>query len=209
MLTRSVLAAVLIVAAGVYARGAAGPENVPRRVSLADAPDTIGAWRGYDAPPLEDDLIAQLGVDDYINRQYTTGASAPPISIYVGYYASQRQGDTIHSPQNCLPGAGWQPVFSDRGTVHAGARAFPVNRFVIQKGMDRQAVLYWYQGRGRIVANEFANKGWLMLDAARLRRTDGGLVRIITPIDSTREAAFATLAAFSAALFPHLSAHLP
>ena len=208
MLTRSLIAALMIVVAGAYAGRASGPEHVPVRQSLSTTPDVIGAWRGAPAPPLADDLVAQLGVDEYLNRRYADGAGAP-ISVYVGYYASQRQGDTIHSPQNCLPGAGWQPVFSDRATITAGRETFPVNRFVIQKGMERQAVFYWYQGRGRIVANEFANKGWLMLDAARLRRTDGGLVRLITPVETTPEAAFARLGAFSTALLPHLSSHLP
>jgi EpsI family protein len=136
-------------------------------------------------------------------------ADAPPVALYVGYYASQRQGDTIHSPQNCLPGAGWRPVSAERTTVDLGGRTIPVNRFIIQKGLDRQAVFYWYQGRSRVVANEFANKAWLMLDAARLRRTDGGLVRAITPVASTPDAAFATLTTFSTALFPHLSSRLP
>ena len=76
---------------------------------------------------------------------------------------SQRQGDTIHSPQNCLPGAGWQPVRSDRMDIAVPGGPVTVNRFVIQKGMDRQAVLYWYQGRGRVVAGEFAQQG--MADA--------------------------------------------
>jgi EpsI family protein len=207
MLTRSLVAAAMILAAGIYARGASAPERVPDRRPLMEAPTTIGAWRGHDAP-LADDVVAGLGVEDYINRRYV-GERGVPISLYVGYYASQRQGDTIHSPQNCLPGAGWQPVFSDRTAVDAAGRAVPVNRFVIQKGMDRQAVFYWYQGRNRVVANDFANKGWLMLDAARIRRTDGGLVRLITPITASPEAAFARLAAFTTALFPHLTAHLP
>jgi EpsI family protein len=85
----------------------------------------------------------------------------------------------------------------------------PVNRVVIQKGVDRQAVFYWYQGRSRFVASELANKAWLMLDAARLRRTDGGLVRVMTPVPSTPAEAFTTLTAFSTALLPHLSSRLP
>lgn len=208
MLIRALAAALLIVAAGVYARGAAGPEHAPARTPLDQMPMTIGAWSGRDSLPLQDDVVAELGVDDYVNRQYVDG-SGMPIAAYVGYYASQRQGDTIHSPQNCLPGAGWQPVFSDRGTVDADGRSFAVNRFIIQKGAERQAVLYWYQGRNRIVANEFVNKGWLMVDAARLRRTDGGLVRLITPVATTPESAFASLAAFSRALAPSLGMHLP
>ena len=208
MLTRACLAAALIVAAGVYARGSTGPERVPSRPSLAELPPQLESWHGREAAPLSDDVLAQLGVDDYVNRQYVD-ASGLPISVYVGYYASQRQGDTIHSPQNCLPGAGWQPVYSDRADIGDGGASAPVNRFVIQKGLNRQAVFYWYQGRGRIVANEFVNKGWLMLDAARLHRTDGGLVRLMTPIVSTPGAAFDTLKTFSHALLPHLSVHLP
>ena len=208
MLTRAIVAAVLIVITGVYTRGMAGPEHVPARESLTTLPYSMGEWQGFSAAPFADDVVAKLGVDDYVNRRYVHG-SAPPISLYVGYYASQRQGDTIHSPQNCLPGAGWRPVAADRTEIDAGGRSIPVNRFVIQKGMDRQAVYYWYQGRGRIVANEFANKGWLMLDAARLKRTDGGLVRLMTPIAATTDTAFDSLGGFSAALMPHLSLRLP
>ena len=208
MLTRAAIAFGLIVGCGAYTRGAAGPEHPAPRTSLAVMPLTVGQWHGVEAAPLADDVLSQLGVDDYVNRRYAAAAT-PPISLYVGYYASQRQGDTIHSPQNCLPGAGWQPIFADRAEIGSGGSSLPVNRFVIQKGLDRQAVLYWYQGRGRVIANEFANKGWLMLDAARLRRTDGGLVRLITPVASTQEDAFALLAAFGGALVPELWNYLP
>jgi EpsI family protein len=207
MIARALVAAAIIVAAGIYASGASAPERLPSRETLATTPVSLQAWQGLDVA-LDDDVLAQLGVDDYINRRYIA-ADAPPVALYVGYYASQRQGDTIHSPQNCLPGAGWRPVSAERTTVDFGGRTLPVNRFIIQKGLDRQAVFYWYQGRSRVVANEFANKAWLMLDAARLRRTDGGLVRAITPVSSTPDAAFATLTTFSTALFPYLSSRLP
>jgi EpsI family protein len=207
MLMRALIAAGMIVAAGIYAGGASAPERVPPREDLATMPVTLAQWEGQDVS-LEDDVIARLGVDDYINRRYVA-SDAPPVALYVGYYASQRQGDTIHSPQNCLPGAGWQPVTADRTTLDVSGRAIPVNRFIIQKGLDRQAVFYWYQGRSRVVASEYANKAWLMLDAARLRRTDGGLVRVITPVPSTPDAAFAALTTFSTALFPYLSSRLP
>jgi EpsI family protein len=207
MMARALLAAAIIVAAGIYASGASTPERLPSRETLATTPVSLQGWQGRDVA-LDDDVLAQLGVDDYINRRYMA-ADAPPVALYVGYYASQRQGDTIHSPQNCLPGAGWRPVSAERATVDLGGRTIPVNRFIIQKGLDRQAVFYWYQGRSRVVASEFANKAWLMLDAARLRRTDGGLVRAITPVASTPDAAFATLTTFSTALFPYLSSRLP
>jgi EpsI family protein len=207
MVGRALIAAAMIVAAGVYANGASSPERAPSRDTLSTTPIAVERWRGIDTT-LDDDVLAQLGVDDYINRRYVA-ADAPPVALYVGYYASQRQGDTIHSPQNCLPGAGWQPVTAGRSTIDLGGRTIPVNRFIIQKGMDRQAVLYWYQGRSRVVASELANKAWLMLDAARLRRTDGGLVRLITPVSSSPADAFAALTTFSSALFPYLSTRLP
>jgi EpsI family protein len=207
MVGRALIAAAMIVAAGVYANGASSPERAPSRDTLSTTPISVERWRGIDTA-LDDDVLAQLGVDDYINRRYIA-PDAPPVALYVGYYASQRQGDTIHSPQNCLPGAGWRPVMAERSTIDLGGRTIPVNRFIIQKGMDRQAVLYWYQGRSRVVASELANKAWLMLDAARLRRTDGGLVRLITPVSSNPADAFAALTTFSSALFPYLSTRLP
>jgi EpsI family protein len=213
MLARALIAAAMIVGAGIYAKGAGSPERAPARETLATTPITVENWRGVDTA-LDDDVVAQLGVDDYINRRYVAATAAgaaavPPVSVYVGYYASQRQGDTIHSPQNCLPGAGWRPVTADRSAIDLGGRTIPVNRFIIQKGMDRQAVFYWYQGRSRVVASELANKAWLMLDAARLRRTDGGLVRLMTPVSTSPADAFTTLTTFSSALFPSLSTRLP
>jgi EpsI family protein len=208
MVARALILVAMIASAGVYARGASGDEVAVSRAPLAELPATIAAWHGRDAAPFDDDIVAELGVDDYINRHYVRDAR-PSVALYVGYYASQRQGDTIHSPQNCLPGAGWRPVSSERVTLDAGGTPIEVNRYLIQKGVERQAVLYWYQGRGRVVANEYANKLWLMFDAARLRRTNGALVRMITPVVGTPSSAFEELSTFTAAVFPRLAAHLP
>ncbi len=154
-------------------------------------------------------MLAQLGVDDYVNRHYANADTEALIALYAGYYASQRQGDTIHSPQNCLPGAGWSPVEAGFVTLASPAGPVQVNRHVISKGLSRQVVLYWYEGRGRIVAGEYRNKMLLMLDAARLGRSNGGLVRLITPVSSSPEAATAQLVTFANALLPYLSKHLP
>lgn len=208
MIVRAVIVLALLVAAGVYTSRAGSVEATVARAPLADLPYAVGDWQGRDSSPLPDDIVATLGVDDYANRRYTT-ASGMPVGLYVGYYTSQRQGDTIHSPQNCLPGAGWRPVASGTVSISAGGRTLDVNRYVIQKGLDRQVVFYWYQGRGRVVANEYANKALLMLDAARLNRTGGGLVRAIAPVVTTAEAATDQLTAFVAAIFPHLDRHLP
>lgn len=207
MFGRALVIAALVVAAGVYARGARSAEPHVDRHALSALPWRIGEWTGAEAEPLPDDVVLQLGVDEYVNRRYANGAV--PISLYIGYYASQRQGDTIHSPQNCLPGAGWHPVEAGRETLDVGGRQVDVNRYVISKGLNSQVVLYWYQGRGRVVANEYANKALLMLDAARLGRTNGGLVRLITPVASTPDEAARQLRAFASALLAVLPEYLP
>ena len=207
MLTRVLIVLAALCAAGVYLRSAEAPEAPTPREPLSALPLTVNGWQGRPAAPFADDVVAQLGVDDYIHRQYQRPGGAP-MALYVGYYETQRQGDTIHSPQNCLPGAGWQPIDAGRQAIGTDGAAI-VNRYVIAKGVDRQVVLYWYQGRNRVVANEYANKAFLMLDAARLHRTNGGLVRLITPVATTTEAATRELTAFASALLPRLRAYIP
>jgi EpsI family protein len=207
MLARALIIAALIVVtgAGVH-RGAVADPGVAR-TALSELPRQIDAWHGQDAAPWPDDVVAKLGVDDYVNRRYVRDGT--PISVYVGYYANQRSGDTIHSPQNCLPGAGWLAVESGPQTIHFSDRSVAVARYEIAKGIDRQMVLYWYQGRGRVVSGEYANKAWLMLDAAQSGRSDGGLVRLIGPVATSPDDTLRELASFAAALLPHLSRYLP
>jgi EpsI family protein len=207
MIARAAAAIVMLIATGVYTASADRETHVPRQ-PLAAMPLQIGQWKGRQAPPFADDVLEQLGADEYVNRHYV-GHSDAPIALYIGYYASQRQGDTIHSPRNCLPGAGWQPVEAGMFRVRAGEQEVSVNRTVVQKGLDREVVLYWYQGRGRITGNEYVNKIWLILDAARMHRTDGGLVRLITPVVTDTVRATEDAAAFGTALLPYLSLYLP
>jgi EpsI family protein len=207
MLGRALTLVAVFFCAGAIVQVATRRDPSLPRSPLTGLPRTIESWRGIDAAPLADDVVATLGVDDYINRRYERGGL--PISVYIGYYANQRSGDAIHSPRNCLPGTGWQPVASGPVRIEAGGGAVTVARYEIAKGLDRQVVLYWYQGRGRIVAGEYANKAWLMLDAARSGRSNGGLVRLITPVVTSADDALAEVSAFAAALLPHLPGYLP
>jgi EpsI family protein len=207
MIARAVIVIVLLGAAAVLGERAATTEAAVNREPLETMPLTLGEWRGREAKPLEDDVVALLGVDDYIHRTYLS-ATGTPVNLYAGYYGSQRQGDTIHSPQNCLPGAGWRPVSSSTVTLRAAGRDVQVNQYVIQKGLDQQVVLYWYQGRGRVVANEYKNKALLMWDAATKHRTNGGLVRVMVPISPASDAR-AEASAFASALLPQLERVMP
>jgi EpsI family protein len=211
MLIRAAVVSALVLTAGIYGTRVAGSERPVSRDSLGSLTRQLGSWQSMADTPLDDEVLRVLGVDDYVNRVYNR-AGAPPVNLYIGYYASQRQGDTIHSPQNCLPGAGWQAVDSGRTSIDVAGSQISVNRYVIEKGIDRQVVLYWYQGRGRVVANEYANKLWLMVDAARLHRTNGALVRVIAPVTAAAggmSAANAATREFTRELYPHLSGYLP
>ena len=193
-------------------------EVVPPREPLAGFPMDIQGWRGQDDVPFTPDVMAVLGVDDYIIRLYRSDAALA--SLYIGYYQSQRQGDTMHSPLNCLPGAGWEPVSKSylsipvrTDTTSGGSQTISVNRYVIRKGLDEQVVLYWYQSHGRVIANEYRSRLFMVYDAARLNRTDAALVRVITPqnaddVKSAQKAAD-TAVNFVQDIFPLLGRYLP
>jgi EpsI family protein len=132
------------------------------------------------------------------------------VHLYVGYYQSQADGNSIHSPKNCLPGAGWQPISSGETQIPVGSgEAVKVNRYLIQKGQERQMVLYWYQSHGRVVASEYWAKLYLVMDAIQMNRTDGALVRVISPITDSEVRAEQQVVDFAKTLLPLLDRHLP
>ncbi len=172
--------------------------------------------RASQRPPFTEQVLKVLGLDDYLTRLYRS-SDGTYADLYVGYWKSQRQGDTMHSPQNCLPGAGWEPVSQTLLTFpdprNPTGAPLSVNRFMIQKGLERQLVLYWYQGRGRVVGSEYWSKIYLVLDAARYNRTDAALVRIVVPVGGTskeaEDAAQKSALDFVNQLMPALSKFLP
>lgn len=167
-------------------------EEVLAPQSLSAFPKNLDGLTGSDEP-MPTEMLNTLGVDDYVDRIYHAPGRIP-VSLYIGYYKSQRTGVSIHSPKNCLPGSGWEPVSSGRLQLDLpdGTPA-EANLYVIEKGLDREVVIYWYQSHGRVVASEYRSKLYLVLDAIRLHRTDAALVRVIAPIngdlDSSRRLA--------------------
>jgi EpsI family protein len=170
-------------------------------------PVELSGWRGHEAPAFDEATERVLNADDYLNRVYEhpeQGAAG----LFVAYYGSQEQGEAIHSPQNCLPGTGWMPVDQSRIEVTVGDIAIPLNRYVVEKRGDRQLILYWFQGRGRVVASDYLNKAYLFRDALVRRRSDGALVRVTVPLGDERRAD-ASAHAFVRDVVPRLEEWLP
>lgn len=183
-------------------------EPIVPRLPLRELRYTLADWRGQEVP-IQEQIVQAVGVSDYTNRVYFDQRSLP-IQLYVGYYASQRTGDTIHSPKNCLPGSGWDPIQSGYATVPiSDEQSIVVNKYVIQKDQEKELVFYWYQGRGRVIASEYSGKFWMMLDAISRNRTDGALIREITPMDDGEANAQSRLLNFTQILFPNLDALIP
>jgi EpsI family protein len=184
MRTRIAIVLVCMAAAGVAVARADRAEDTPLRMSFSLFPMQVGEWQGRQNPPFSDRVLEVLGLDDYLSRGFYRGTRSYA-DLYVGYWRSQRQGDTMHSPQNCLPAAGWEPVSQSLLTIpdpRNPSHSITVNRYLIQKGLERQLVLYWYQGRGRIIGSEYWSKIYLVMDAARLNRTDAAIVRVVVPV---------------------------
>lgn len=201
------LLAVLLIA-GVFINlwERAGEARVNRRV-FREFPAQLGSWRQV-GPDLRfaPDVEALLRADDYVSRTYAR-PDGRMVSIYVGYYSTQRSGITYHSPLNCLPGSGWtlyDPA-KIRITQDDGSRSFEANRFIVQNGDDKEILVYWYQGRGRSVASEYWDKFYTVFDSARMRRSDGAMVRLMTPIVTSE----ATALELTADLAKQMSSVLP
>ena len=182
-----------------------GEARVERK-ELKDFPKQVGTWAqsGGDEQ-FDNQTLAVLRSSDYLLRNYR-GADGRVMNFYVGYYASQRDGATYHSPLNCLPGAGW--VMNDAGTITItpeGRAPFVANRYLIQNGLHKELLVYWYQGRGRAVASEYWGKVYTVVDSVRKRRSDGAMVRIMTPVDGSESKALQAavdLAARSSTFLP-------
>jgi EpsI family protein len=197
-----------------FVRAQTVPElRAPLQTALPQQVEGMGG-EDVEVPAAEANVA---GFTDYALRVYQDGDSAtasdaaiPWASIYFGFYDQQSRGKTIHSPQNCLPGAGWEAISSEPTTIGSGANAFTVNQYILQKGSDRALVLYWYQGRGRVAHNEYMVKWDLLRDAALRRRTDEALVRIVVPVyQNVDEEAFDLARRVAAEVKPALDQVLP
>jgi EpsI family protein len=192
-------------------------DRVPPTPPLTLMPVTIGQWAGQDIP-MSQETLDILGDGRFLNRMYTEVNAAgqsiglAPVSLFIGYFPTQRTGQSIHSPQNCLPGSGWSFLSSGRTDVKSDdGKTYHVGDYLIGNGDMKQVVLYWYMAHGRSLANDYLAKAYMMVDAIRWNRTDGALVRVITPVAPGETVAQAQQRAmgFTAQMAPQLPRFIP
>lgn len=200
-----------MIAIAVVMIGSAPPvEGVALRRSFDSFPDRLDAWQGMrESLPLA--VVDSLLATDYVNRLYVRPDS-PPVWLHVAYYENQRTGgQSIHSPRLCIPGGGWA-IVDQRPLIVSFAgqsAATPINQVMIAKDGQRQIVLYWFQERGRIIADEYSAAWYLFIDAVRSGRTDGALVRVSAPFERSEEATVQAMLQFITAMYPALVESLP
>jgi EpsI family protein len=210
------LAAFLILGMNGYVYWFMGSDEVlPARTEFNEFPDEFGEWRCYNRETLDEAVVNNLKVTDYISCAFFDVETSKAVHLYVGYHERQtRNRETgsaavIHPPEHCLPGSGWDVIDSQVVPINVGTGG-EAKRFIVAKGNDRALVYFWYHSRGHVIARNHEKILWMFLDRARRGRTDGSLVRFTIPIDhGDVKAAEANFRSLSEAVAPLLSAYVP
>lgn len=206
--------AALLTMGAIMTVGVDPQRALPLRMPLdAAIPLELDGHHGTDIEISEEERRV-AGMTSYVMRLYSADAESTDLltanfSVYVGYYDQQMQGRTIHSPKNCLPGSGWDALVSQPASVETAGGVVQVNRYLLQRNQEKALVLYWYQGRGRIEANEYAVKWDLLRDAALRRRSDEALVRVLVPVVGSEEEALRLATQVAQQIIPAVDAALP
>lgn len=233
---RFLVVVVLLLATGALLHLRGDVDFVPRSAPLSGMPTRIGAYTSQDIP-IDQSVLDVLGKGIFLNRVYvpaqesstpvledaavtqkqgaspaTSAGAREAVGLFIGYFPTQRTGQSIHSPQNCLPGSGW--TFDSSGTTElqdASGKRYNVGEYLISNGPARQEVLYWYQSHGRSIANDYKAKLYMLTDSIRLGRTDAALVRLITPVapGEDRATAHNRVVHFAELMVPLLPTYVP
>jgi len=178
------LGPVFVLLVGAAGRGGLEPaESRALRAPLAGMPRELGNFGFAEDVTISPGELRVLNPEEYLLRSYWDTAGAE-LSLFVAFYGRQARGSSIHSPRNCLPGAGWEPVEHRRVKLETAYGVGTVNEYLIEHESGRRAlVYYWYQGRGRLEANEYLVKWQMLRDVLIKRRSDEALVRLVIPLD--------------------------
>ena len=187
------------------------PELIPHHPPLYSFSTQIGDWHGQQ-DKIDPEVLQSLQLSDYWIANYKRPDDKLPINFYIAYYASQRVGVTTHSPSNCIPGGGWQIKSKQVKTIDVGqGQTVDVTRMLIRHGDDAQLVYYWFDERGRNLTETYSAKWYLMVDSMTMNRTDGALIRLVTPVadGENEEAAEKRMQEFMTLVNPQIKAFIP
>ena len=192
----------LIMAVGITAAAAAAVHSSPprfepdiRREPFLLFPREFGRWQSGPGLLLDPQIEVTLAADDYRYVLLENADTGATVDLFMAWYRDQGRGG-IHSPEVCLPGAGWEIAALERVDIadRIGLdAAFPVNRAVIQRGVDRRLVYYWFEQYGGRSAWDLVAKANLLRDGLLYGRTDGALVRMVTALAPGEDPATADL----------------
>lgn len=204
----AIIVILLISAAGLTTLFSHSERIKPNR-PFSQFPLEIGLWRGVTSQ-MDEKVYNILGVEDYIMANFSKSPDQA-VNLYVGFYQSQSKGDLIHSPKNCMPGAGWNIVQSSTIPIDLpkSGKTIKIARLLLNKDGQKQVVYYWFQSRGRIINSEYMQKIWLVLDSITKKRTDGSFVRLIAPVLKNETETELLLTQFADEVYPVLNQFIP
>jgi len=205
------LTGLLVLQAAVFYGRFRTTELIPLVRPLAEFPAELGPWRAVRNFPIEQQVQDVLKADDTLSRSYTGPGVPGEIHLFMAYFKSQRYGQKPHSPQNCLPGSGWEAMRKGFRWVDIPGRApIEVNRYLVQRGTNKSMVLYFYLSHNRVVASEYWAQIWVVADGIRYNRSDTSIVKVVLPADNiSAEQAEESSARFIQAIFPQLERYFP
>lgn len=209
-ISRLIVSCGLLLAAFLFLQVRSYGDLAPANKPLRDFPSSIAGWQAREFSPFDDKSLHILKLNDYTNLRFV-GPQGQSLWLYIGYWSSQRKGAQIHSPKNCLPGSGWEPVEDSKITVPLGPPYSPItiNSYLLQRDRERQLVLYWYQSRGTVSAAELSAKIQMVKNSLLYGRSDGAIVRVISPVHGSVAETTEMLVRYVQGLYPVLLEFLP
>lgn len=211
-LFRTILLLVIFGVTTFLLQDVAGVNRTPILQPLAKFPVVLGdAWQATSSRKSSDDVIQLLGVDDYIEYNYSNSANRI-VNFYAAFYEAVGKGAGYHSPKNCIPGGGWGIESTDIIPIDpkGSDASVKISEMLIRNGNEYQVVYYWYHNRGRIIYSEYWEKIYLVLDSILKKRRDGTFVRLMTPVaDGNISEARKRLREFAEIVMPELDNFLP
>ncbi len=205
---RYFIVVVLLSGTLLYSQLRSDGKPVPIVKTLENFPKQIDGWSGK-SHKFSQKVYDLLGVDDSVLMNYKND-NEDVISMYIGYYESQKQGEIIHSPKNCMLGSGWQPIDISEIDISLDSREIPVMKMIVERRSQKQVVIYWYQSGNRAVANEYFQRLYFIHDSIRYNRTNAAFIRFISPVSGdVYEGSLQLLTNFIKEIMPLLNEYLP